>query len=44
MPPHTSLEEVRGFALAATSTGPSGDMEEMVGQARSNIRDLGQVR
>lgn len=43
MPPHTTLEQVRGFALAATRTVLHGDMEEMVDQARSNIRDVGQV-
>jgi len=43
VPPHTTLEEVRGFALATGKLVFSGDFAEAWEQAESNIRDVGQA-
>ena len=43
VPPHTTLEEVRGFALTTAKLVFSGDVAEAWGQAKSNIRDIGQA-
>ncbi len=43
VPPHTTVEEVRGFALTTGKLVFSGDFAEAWGQARSNIRDVGQA-
>lgn len=43
MPPTTTLEQVKGFALTAGKLVFSGDVAEMWQQAKSNIRDVGQV-
>ena len=43
VPPHTTLEEVRGFALTTAKLVFSGDVAEAWQQARSNIRDVGQA-
>ncbi len=43
VPPHTTLEEVRGFALTTAKLVFSGDVAEAWGQAKSNIRDVGQA-
>jgi pyruvate dehydrogenase (quinone) len=43
VPPHTTLEEVRGFALTTARLVFSGDVAEAWQQARSNIRDVGQA-
>ena len=42
VPPHTTLEEIRGFALATGKLVFSGDFAEVWGQAESNIRDVRQ--
>jgi Thiamine pyrophosphate enzyme, C-terminal TPP binding domain len=42
VPPHTTLEEIRGFALATGKLVFSGDSAEVWGQAESNIRDVRQ--
>ena len=42
VPPHTTLEEIRGFALATGKLVFSGDFAEVWGQAESNIRDIRQ--
>ncbi len=43
MPPTTTLEQVKGFSLAASKVVFGGDVAEMWQQAKSNIRDVGQV-
>jgi pyruvate dehydrogenase (quinone) len=43
MPPQTTFEQVRGFGLTAGKLVFSGDIAEMWDQAKSNIRDVGQV-
>ncbi len=43
VPPHTTIEEVKGFALTTGKLVFSGDFAEAWGQARSNIRDVGQA-
>ena len=43
VPPHTTLEEVRGFALTTAKLVFSGDVAEAWQQAKSNIRDVGQA-
>jgi pyruvate dehydrogenase (quinone) len=43
MPPATTLEQVKGFALTTSKLIFSGDTAEVWEQAKSNIRDIGQV-
>lgn len=43
MPPRTTLEQVKGFALTTSKLAFGGDFAELIAQARSNIRDIGQV-
>ena len=43
VPPHTTIEEVKGFALTTGKLVFSGDFAEAWGQAKSNIRDVGQA-
>jgi pyruvate dehydrogenase (quinone) len=43
VPPHTTLEEVKGFALTAGKLVFTGHVAEVWEQARSNIRDVGQA-
>ena len=43
VPPHTTVEEVKGFALTTGKLVFSGDIAEAWGQAKSNIRDVGQA-
>ena len=43
MPPKTTLEEVKGFALTTSKLMFSGDVAEVWQQAKSNIRDVRQV-
>jgi len=43
MPPSTTLEQVKGFALTTSKLMFSGDVAEVWDQAKSNIRDVGQV-
>ncbi|MGB0101401.1 MAG: thiamine pyrophosphate-dependent enzyme [Nocardioides sp.] len=43
VPPHTTLEEVKGFALTTGKLVFTGDVAEAWQQARSNIRDVGQA-
>ncbi|HCB04245.1 MAG TPA: thiamine pyrophosphate-dependent enzyme [Nocardioides sp.] len=43
VPPHTTVEEVRGFALTTGKLIFGGDFAEVWGQAKSNIRDVGQA-
>lgn len=43
VPPHTTLEQVAGFGLTAGKLVFSGEFPELWDQAKSNIRDLGQV-
>ncbi|MEZ5269347.1 MAG: thiamine pyrophosphate-dependent enzyme, partial [Microthrixaceae bacterium] len=43
MPPQTTLEQVKGFALTTSKLTFGGDFAEVWAQARSNIRDIGQV-
>ena len=43
VPPHTTFEEVKGFALTTGRLVFSGHVAEAWQQARSNIRDVGQV-
>jgi pyruvate dehydrogenase (quinone) len=43
VPPHTTLEEVRGFSLTAGKLVFAGEFAELWDQAKSNIRDVGQV-
>ena len=43
MPPNTTLEQVKGFALTTSKLVFSGDVAEVWEQAKSNIRDVGQV-
>ena len=41
VPPHTTVEEVKGFALTVGKLVFSGEVAEAWQQARSNIRDVG---
>jgi pyruvate dehydrogenase (quinone) len=43
MPPTTTLEQVKGFALTTSKLVFGGDTAEVWEQAKSNIRDVGQV-
>ena len=43
MPPKTTLEQVKGFALTIGKLVFSGDVAEVWEQAKSNIRDVGQA-
>lgn len=43
MPPSTTLEQVRGFALTTSKLFFSGETAEVWEQVKSNIRDVGQV-
>jgi pyruvate dehydrogenase (quinone) len=43
MPPSTTLEQVKGFALTTSKLVFSGEFAEVWNQAKSNIRDVGQV-
>lgn len=43
VPPHTTIEEVKGFALTVGKLVFSGEVAEAWQQARSNIRDVGQA-
>jgi pyruvate dehydrogenase (quinone) len=43
MPPSTTLEQVKGFALTTSKLIFSGDVAEVWHQAKSNIRDVRQV-
>jgi pyruvate dehydrogenase (quinone) len=43
MPPSTTLEQVKGFALATSKLLFSGETAEVWDQVKSNIRDVGQV-
>ncbi len=43
MPPVTTFDEARGFALATSKLVFSGEFSEAWGQVRSNVRDVGQV-
>ncbi len=43
VPPHTTVEEIKGFALTTGKLVFSGDFAEAWGQAKSNIRDVGQA-
>ena len=43
VPPHTTIEEVKGFALTTGRLVCTGDVAEAWQQARSNIRDVGQA-
>lgn len=43
MPPSTTIEQVKGFALTTSKLIFSGDTAEVWEQAKSNIRDIGQV-
>ena len=43
MPPHTLIEEVKGFALTTGRLVFTGDVAEAWQQAKSNIRDVGQA-
>ena len=43
VPPHTTIEEVKGFALTTGKLVFTGDVAEAWQQAKSNIRDVGQA-
>ncbi len=43
VPPHTTFEEIKGFALTTGRLVFSGDVAEAWQQAKSNIRDVGQA-
>ncbi|MFV0315815.1 MAG: thiamine pyrophosphate-dependent enzyme [Microthrixaceae bacterium] len=43
MPPTTTFEQVKGFALTTSKLIFGGDTAEVLEQAKSNIRDIGQV-
>ena len=43
VPPHTTVEEVKGFALTTGKLVFTGHVAEAWGQAKSNIRDIGQA-
>jgi pyruvate dehydrogenase (quinone) len=43
MPPTTTVEQVKGFALTTSKLMFSGDVAEVWQQAKSNIRDVRQV-
>ena len=40
VPPHVSLQQIRGFATAASKTVLTGGVGKMLGMARSNLRNL----
>ncbi len=40
MPPHIEMEQVRGFALAASKTVMSGGVGKMLEMARANLRNV----
>lgn len=43
VPPHTTIEEVKGFSLASGKLVLGGEFAELWGQAKSNIRDVKQA-
>lgn len=43
MPPETTVEQVKGFALTTGKLAFGGEFAEVWQQAKSNIRDIGQV-
>ncbi len=43
VPPHTTIEEIKGFSLAAGKLVFSGEFAELWNQAESNIRDVRQA-
>jgi pyruvate dehydrogenase (quinone) len=43
MPPSTTVEQVKGFALTTSKLVFSGDVAEVWQQVKSNVRDAGQV-
>ncbi len=43
VPPHTTIEEIKGFALTTGKLVFTGDVAEAWQQAKSNIRDVGQA-
>ena len=43
VPPHTTIEEVKGFALTTGKLVFTGDVAEAWQQAKANIRDVGQA-
>ncbi len=43
VPPHTTIEEIKGFALATGKLVFGGEFAEVAGQVKSNIRDVGQA-
>ena len=43
MPPKATIEQVKGFALTTSKLVFHGDGAEVWQQAKSNIRDVGQV-
>jgi pyruvate dehydrogenase (quinone) len=43
VPPHTTIEEVKGFALTVGKLVFTGEVAEAWQQAKSNIRDVGQA-
>jgi pyruvate dehydrogenase (quinone) len=43
VPPHTTIEEVKGFALTTGRLVFTGDVAEAWQQAKANIRDVGQA-
>ena len=43
VPPHTTIEEVKGLALTTGRLVFTGDVAEAWQQAKSNIRDVGQA-
>jgi pyruvate dehydrogenase (quinone) len=43
MPPKTTFEQARGFALTTSKLVFHGDVAEVWQQAKSNVRDVGQV-
>jgi pyruvate dehydrogenase (quinone) len=43
MPPHTTLEQVKGFALTTSKLMFGGETAEVWEQVKSNIRNVGQV-
>ncbi len=43
MPPKTTVEQVRGFALTTGKLVFGGEFAEAIGQVKSNVRDIGQL-
>lgn len=43
VPPHTTVEQVKGFALTSAKLVFAGEFAEVWDQAKSNVRDVGQV-